>query len=324
VNLDDTLSLTGPGNFISADPPEHDRLRRIVRHAFTPARVRELEQAVREEVRRAVRECVRGRVDAADRLAWAVPVQVIARLLGADHVEPTALAGLLKRIIHRDQGSETVGAGPAAASRELGDLFGDLAERRRAQPRADLMSDIVRAEEARALRPGELRGLLILLFVAGTETVADFIGNALVVLHDHPGQRALLARDLARVPDAVEEILRFESPVQHQARTATRAVELHGALIPPGDRVVLLWGAANRDERRWDRAHELDLERPVQRNLAFGEGIHHCLGAPLARLEGRIVLEEVLTAMPEYRIAGPVERVPTHNTRGIARLPIEA
>ncbi len=321
VNLDDTLSLTGPGNFISADPPGHDRLRRIVRHSFTPACVRELETPVREDVRRAVRRCAgAGTFDAAEELAWTVPVGVIARLLGIDHVDPAALARLLGRVIHREPGSETVGHGPAQAAAELGAILAETAERRRADPRADLMTDIVRAG---TLHEGELHGLCVLLFVAGTETVADFIGNALVTLHDHPDQRALLAADPALLPGAVEELLRFESPVQHQVRTATETVELHGERIPEGARVMLLWGAANRDERRWDRPDELDLTREPQRNLAFGEGIHHCLGAPLARLEGRIVLEEVLTALPEYRIAGPVERVPTHNTRGVARLPVE-
>ncbi|MEA2255145.1 MAG: hypothetical protein QOG35_1190, partial [Solirubrobacteraceae bacterium] len=114
----------------------------------------------------------------------------------------------------------------------------------------------------------------------------------------------------------------FESPVQNQVRRATADRELHGVAIPRGARVALLWGAANRDERRWPRPDELDVTREARRNLAFGEGIHHCLGAPLARLQGRIVLEEVLRAMPGYRLDGPVERIASHNTRGVARLPL--
>jgi cytochrome P450 len=110
--------------------------------------------------------------------------------------------------------------------------------------------------------------------------------------------------------------------VQYQVRTATVANELHAQTIAAGDRVALLWGAANRDERRWDRPDELDIARSPKRNLAFGEGIHHCLGAPLARLQGRIVLEEVLQAIPHYRLDGPLERIATHNTRGVARLPV--
>jgi cytochrome P450 len=122
------------------------------------------------------------------------------------------------------------------------------------------------------------------------------------------------------MPDAVEELLRYESPVQYQVRTATIDTELHGVTIAAGDRLALLWGGANRDERRWERADQLDIARERKRNL----GIHHCLGAPLARLQGRVVLEETLQAMPGYRLDGPVERIATHNTRGVARLPLAA
>jgi cytochrome P450 len=154
------------------------------------------------------------------------------------------------------------------------------------------------------------------------ETVAGFIGNALVALAEHPDQRALLAAQADRGGAAVEELLRYESPLQYQVRAATVVTELHGQTIAAGDRVALLWGAANRDERRWDRPDVLDIARSPKRNLAFGEGIDHCLGAPLARLQGRVVLEEVLEAMPHYRLDGPVERIATHNTRGVARLPV--
>ena len=118
------------------------------------------------------------------------------------------------------------------------------------------------------------------------------------------------------------ELLRFKSPVQYQVRTGVAEIELHGIVIPAGSDVALLWGAANRDERRWERPDELDLMREPRRHLAFGEGIHHCLGAPLARLQGRVVLEETLCAMPGYRIAGEPERIATHNTRGVAWLVI--
>jgi cytochrome P450 len=191
-----------------------------------------------------------------------------------------------------------------------------------------VMETAIRADVRRALRAAaragetELAGLCVLLYVAGTETVADFIGNALVALAEHPDQRALLAAQPNLGAAAVEELLRYESPVQYQVRTATATVQLHGVTIPAGDRVALLWGAANRDERRWERPDELDVTRPTKRNLAFGEGIHHCLGAPLARLQGRIVLGEALKAVPQYRLDGPVERIATHNTRGVARLPV--
>jgi cytochrome P450 len=209
-----------------------------------------------------------------------------------------------------------------AAGEDLRGYFADHVARRRHGAGDDLLADVVAAEGRGELSADEIPGLCILLYVAGTETVADFIGNALVALAEHPGQRAALAADPALGPSAVEELLRFESPVQHQVRTATAATELHGITIAAGDAVALLWGAANRDERRWERPDELDLTRTPRRNLAFGEGIHHCLGAPLARLQGRLVLEETLRAMPAYRLVGEPQRIATHNTRGVAQLPI--
>jgi cytochrome P450 len=325
VNLDDTLSLTGDGNFIAADPPDHDRLRRVVRGRFTPSVVAGMEGEIRHDVRRALRAAAReGGFDAAEALAWAIPVRTIARLLALPIGDEPLLRRWLRAVIHREAQSDRLPATARAAARELrGYLVAHLAARR-GRPGDDLLSDIV-AEQARGeLEEAELPGLCVLLFVAGTETVADFIGNALVALAEHPEQRALLVAQPQLASAAVEELLRFESPVQYQVRTATADAELHSVTIAAGDRVALLWGAANRDERRWERADELDVTREAKRNLAFGEGIHHCLGAPLARLQGRIVLEEMVQAMPAYRLDGPVERIATHNTRGVARLPLAA
>jgi cytochrome P450 len=323
VNLDDTLSLTGAGNFIAADPPDHDRLRRVVRGRFTPPAVAAMEAATREDVQRVVRAASRaGGFDAAGALAWAIPVRTISRLLGLPVEDEATLRDWLRAVIHRDAESDRLPASARAAGGELrAYLTAHLAARREA-PGDDLLSDIVAGQARGELDEAELPGLCILLYVAGTETVADFIGSALVALAEHPGQRTLLAAQPELGGAAVEELLRFESPVQYQVRTAMVLTELHGQTIAPGDRVALLWAAANRDERRWNRPDELDIARTSKRNLAFGEGIHHCLGAPLARLQGRIVLEEVLRAIPDYRLDGPVERIATHNTRGVARLPL--
>jgi cytochrome P450 len=323
VNLDDTLSLTGAGNFIAADPPDHDRLRRVVRGRFTPAGIAAMEAAIQEDVRDVLATAApAGGFDAADALAWAIPVRTVSRLLALPMQDEQMLRGWLRAVIHRDAESDRLPESARAAAGELrAYLIAHLAQRR-AAPGDDLLSDIVAGQTRGELDEAEPPGLCILLYVAGTETVADFIGNALVALAEHPDQRALLAaqRDLGGA--AVEELLRYEPPVQYQVRTATVATELHGQTIAAGDRVALLWGAANRDERRWHRPDELDIARSAKRNLAFGEGIHHCLGAPLARLQGRVVLEEVLEVMPQYRLDGPVERIATHNTRGVARLPV--
>jgi cytochrome P450 len=323
VNLDDTLSLTGPGNFIAADPPDHDRLRRVVRDRFTPATVAAMEPAIRADVRATLAEAMcAGRFDAAATLAWAIPVRTITRLLGLAVDDEPVLRGWLHAIIRRAPDQERLPQAARSAGDDLRSYFLEHVERRRRTAGDDLLGDVVAAEGRGELTGEEIPGLCILLYVAGTETVADFIGNALAVLADRPDQRAALAADPALVPAAVEELLRFESPVQYQVRTAQAAMELHGVTIPAGSAVALLWGAANRDERRWERPDALDIAREAKRNLAFGEGIHHCLGAPLARLQGRVVLEETLRSMPRYRLDGPLERIATHNTRGVARLPI--
>jgi cytochrome P450 len=325
VNLDDTLSLTGAGNFIAADPPDHDRLRRVVRDRFTPGSVASMEPAIRADVQRTLAAAAReGGFDAATGLAWALPVRTISRLLGLPVDDEPALGGWLRAVIRRDPDATELPVAARDAAESLRAYFLAHVDERRGAPRDDPLADIVAAEDRGELEAAEIPGLCILLYVAGTETVADFVGNALVALAEHPDQRALLAADLALAPRAVEELLRFESPVQYQVRAATADLELHGVAIPAGARVALLWGSANRDERRWQRPDQLDLTREAKRNLAFGEGIHHCLGAPLARLQGRIVLEETLRAMPQYRLDGEIERVATHNTRGVARLPITA
>jgi hypothetical protein len=325
VNLDDTLSLTGAGNFIAADPPDHDRLRKVVRGRFTPATVAAMEPPIRADVRATLAAAVRaGGFDAAAELAWALPVRTVSRLLGLPVDDEPMLGGWLRAVIRREPDAARLPASARDAAANLRAYFLDHVARRRADPRDDLLGDVVAAERAGELEPEEIPGLCILLYVAGTETVADFVGNALVALAEHPEQRALLSADPALAAQAVEELLRFESPVQHQVRTATAELELHGVTIPAGARVALLWGSANRDERRWQRPDALDITREPRRNLAFGEGIHHCLGAPLARLQGRLVLEETLRTMPRYRVAGEVARVATHNTRGVAELPIAA
>jgi cytochrome P450 len=320
VNLDDTLSLTGPGNFIAADDPVHDRLRKVVRGRFTLAAIAALEPRVRADVRALLAAAARdGGLDAAGDLAWALPVRTVSRLLGLPLADEPALREWLRAVIRREPGDDRLPVAARAAGERLRAYFLDAASGHAGD---GVLADVVAAQAGGELRPGELPGLCILLYVAGTETVADFVGNALALLAEHPAQRAHLAAEPHRIGTAVEELLRFESPVQYQVRSAATELELHGETIPAGSSVVLLWGAANRDERRWERAGELDVTREVKRHLAFGEGVHHCLGAPLARLQGRIVLEEVLRLAPGYRIDGEIERIASHNTRGVARLPI--
>ena len=163
----------------------------------------------------------------------------------------------------------------------------------------------------------------MLLFVAGITTTSGLLSNSLLHLDRFPDQRALIRADPALIPAAIEELLRFDAPIQALARTATREIEIHDMVIPAGARVALLWASANRDERRWIDPDRLDITREMQRHVSFGDGIHHCLGAPLARLEAKIVFEELLQRIPEYAVSGPIVRVKTPTDRALESLPVE-
>jgi cytochrome P450 len=162
----------------------------------------------------------------------------------------------------------------------------------------------------------------MLLFVAGIIPTTGLISNSLLNLERFPDQREWLRREPERWPAAVEELLRFEAPIQSLVRTTTRDVEVGVSTIPAGAKVNLIWASANRDERRWSDPDRIDIGRDPQRHVAFGEGIHHCLGAPLARLEGRIALGELLRRIPDYAVAGPVVRTTTPTDRALERLPV--
>ena len=185
------------------------------------------------------------------------------------------------------------------------------------------MSYLVEAERAGQLSADEVLGSSMLLFVAGITTTSGLISNSLLHLARFPDQRDLLRRDPSILPGAIEELLRFDAPIQGLGRTATRSVLLHDTSIPAGARVALIWASANRDERRWADPDRLDLTRGPQRHVAFGDGIHHCLGAPLARLEAGIVFEELFRRIPDYAVSGPVVRIPTPTDRALESLPVE-
>ena len=176
------------------------------------------------------------------------------------------------------------------------------------------------AERSGQLLDGETRGLTFILTLAGIDTTACLLSNALFRLQPLPDDRAWLAEAPRRIPGAVEEVLRFESPVQGLARVAAKDVPLHGETIPEGAWVWLIHASANRDERQFSEPDRLDVRREPPKNLAFGDGLHHCIGAPLARLEGKVALEEFLTTFPDYSFTGRSERLHQHTTRGWVHL----
>jgi cytochrome P450 len=188
----------------------------------------------------------------------------------------------------------------------------------------DLVSALIAAEEdGHALSPSEILGFCFLLIIAGNETTTKLLGNALFWLERYPDQRANVLADPSLTSAAIEEVLRFDGSTQALARVLTRDVSLHGETMREGKKLLLLFGSANRDERKWDRADEFDIRRNPAGHLAFGHGIHHCLGASLARLESRVALEELLPLVGEYEIDHDgLERVHSGNVRGYSRMPL--
>ncbi len=226
-------------------------------------------------------------------------------------------------MLERDPGSRALPARAVAGRDRMREYMQAAARDRRATRREDLMSFLVDAEVNGQISADELLGSSMLLFVAGITTTSGLLSNSLLHLDRFPDQRALIRADPALIPAAIEELLRFDAPIQALARTATREIEIHDMAIPAGARVALLWASANRDERRWIDPDRLDITREMQRHVSFGDGIHHCLGAPLARLEAKIVFEELLQRIPEYAVSGPIVRVKTPTDRALESLPVE-
>ena len=229
---------------------------------------------------------------------------MICRLLGVPPADDELVHGLVVELETRHPGDDLQSSGhKLVALRQLQRYAEELAAQKRQAPGDDLMSHLVASEAKGELRGEEIPGMTVLLFAAGTETTASLIGNALFLLAEHrDAQKELRRTPVDLVDAAIEESLRMESPVQYLARQSTTSMRIHDVEVPKGADVILIYGAANRDERRFERAETFDIHRPAQRHLAFGEGIHFCLGAPLARLEARIALPAFLRAIPSYEI----------------------
>ena len=311
---------------LTTDQPEHTKLRRLVSRAFTPKRVAELEPEIRALATEHLdRICEQGEADLIGDFAAKLPMDVISRMLGVPRDDEDVLRAWSDTLLHREPGIPDVTPAGTEAAMALGRYFFDFVRSTRERPRDDLTSALLAAEvDGERLDDLDVVGFCFLLVIAGNETTTKLFGNCLLALQRFPGPRASLLADPSRIPDAVEETLRYEGSTQVMARTLTCDVRLHDALMPAGDKVLLLLGSANRDERVWERPDEFDLDRPrPQPHLGFGHGIHVCLGAPLARLEMRIALEEWLRRLPDAVIeeAG-LERVHSGNVRGYSRMPI--
>src|SRR5262245_18320279 len=307
---------------ISSDPPYHTRLRKAVQRALTPRRVAVLEPRIRAFARRLLDALPSGEsVDLVAGYTQPLPMFVMSELLGVPMTDRPTFRRWAEAVVHNREGSS---AAIEAAQRELYAYFGAVVDERRTRPRDDLVGLLLSpTEEGETLAPDEILGFCFLLLLAGIETTTAALGNTAAILDRERGARALLLDDPGRIPAAVEEALRYDSPVQGLTRTLTRDVELHGRRLARGERVHLLFAAANRDERAFAEPDRFDPRRDPNPHLAFGFGVHFCLGASLARLELRIGLEELLARAPRYELAEKdPERVRSDTNRIYAHLPV--
>jgi cytochrome P450 len=321
----------GANSLLRLNPPDHTRLRRLVSRAFTPARVRGLEQRVEtlaRELLDAAQDVGNGRFDVIETLAQPLPVAVISELLGIDPADrprmvswSTALARSLDPEFLMQEGERDQQR--VARDDFVAYLRGLLHARRRA-PGGDLISALIQAsDEGAALTEDEVISLCMLLLIAGHETTRSLIGAGVLALLSHPAELAALCAAPELMEQAVEETLRFDPPVQLLARFALRSTEVAGVTVPEGSFAVILVGAANRDEALCADPDSFRVTRRPGRHLAFGHGIHFCLGAPLARLEAAVALRLLLPSLAGLRVAAEPEWRPNTVLRGLEHLILE-
>ncbi|MDG2028776.1 MAG: cytochrome P450 [Acidimicrobiales bacterium] len=330
VTLDTIGTERELASMIELDPPHHDVLRRVVGRWFTPRAIGHLEQRIRTLCAGYLDPLVgRERFDIVGEFTARLPVMVISSLLGFPEEDHDNLRIWSDAQVHREDGEEERSAEALADSDKLHGYYWNTIVERRANPQNDMVSELIAAEmedldgTVRGLSDIETMAMIMLISIAGNETVARLLGSSAVVLSNWPDERRRLVEDPSLCDNAVDEMLRFEAPSPTQGRYVARAVELHGQVVPEGSKMLLLTGAAGRDERHYERAHEFDAGRRIDRHLSLGYGAHYCLGAALARLEGRIGLEEMLARFPEFHVEpDDVEYVKTNTVRGPAMCPV--
>ncbi|MEY3360461.1 MAG: hypothetical protein RL531_180 [Actinomycetota bacterium] len=311
-------------SLLATDPPTHTRMRSIVSRTFTPRRIAALEPRIRAITLEYLEPALDGgSFDFIDDLAGKVPMDVISELVGVPTEDRAELRRLADLLVHREEGTFDVTPEGFEAAIALFTYYDELMRDRAAHPRDDLTSELLAADEdGDRLDDDEIAAFLFLLVVAGNETTTKLLGNAWYWARVNPDERAKVFADRERIHDWVEETLRYDGSTQMVLRTVQQPIALHGTDLGVGERVFLLIGSANRDERVFDRPAEFDLDRVTSDTLAFGSGRHFCLGALLARLEARAVLDELLQRVRDYDIdADGAQRVHSANVRGFAHLP---
>ncbi len=322
--------FAGATTMLDSDPPVHTRMRRLVSRAFTPRRIKDIEPRIRaiadELLDRIARE---GSFDLMDEFAGPLPVIVIAEMLGVPPEEHTQFKTWSNQIIEGGRGAFR-GVAPGdqvkTTSQELRAYLTAQIERRRREPGDDLITALVQAhDEGGALAADELLAFVVLLLLAGNETTTNLIGNGTLALMRHPDQLSRLRGDLSLIPTAIDEMLRFDSPVQSTVRTCAIATNVGGTDVAIGELLFVILAAANHDPRRFPNPDAFDVARTPNDHLAFGEGIHFCLGANLARLEGAIAISSMLERFPKLRLANPdalLQYRGSYLLRGLKTLPM--
>ncbi|CAA0091686.1 Putative cytochrome P450 123 [Mycolicibacterium vanbaalenii] len=317
---------------IMMDPPEHELMRKLVNRVFTPRAVAGLEAMVATKIDSALARVDPRQFDVVSDFSALFPMEIIADMLGVPTEDRNELRRLLDKGLERQPGQALPTRESIDAMIASGTYYFELVQKRRRQPQDDMISRLIDTEviecgEARRLDDVEIAGFANMLGGAGAETVTKLIGNAIVVFAEHLDQWRRLRTDRDKVPAAFEELLRFEGPSQYNVRYSLKEVTLHGRTIPQGSAVMLINGAANRDERAFpdpDR-FDIDRERKVGFNLGFGYGIHSCLGAALARMEGRIALNALLDRLPDFEVdSDGLKRVNMTNVIGWSHVPVHA
>lgn len=328
VDIDKTDSLLSPGNMDEKDGPEHDVYRRLLQPWFSPKVFqRRLLEPVRAEVRRLVGRLVdEGKGDVTEMIAWQLPTFVVAQMFDVPEERRAEMLSFMKPVFARIPNDPNPPQEALDAGAHIGSFCAEIIAQRRTEGtdgRDDIISLLLRSElDGRPLNDQQILGMIAHLIVASSGTTQDLITNSIWLLAEHPAERARLVEDQSKIPAAIEECLRYESVVQSVSRVSNVETEHHGVTVPAGATIVNLLGSANRDERYWDDPKQFDVTRRPGRHLAFADGIHHCIGAPIARLEAKLVLEELLNRMPDYELCEPPVRATSHVARGFEHVRI--
>jgi cytochrome P450 len=313
--------LTDTGMFIGLDPPTHTRYRGLVSRAFTPRRIAGIEERIRAVANRLLDAQVgSGGFDYVQDFAAILPPTIISSLLGVPEADQEWLRHQVDDMFRLEDDQGLMNPTAVAAMENVQRYIGEQVRGRKTSPQDDLFTVLAEADFPREEVSGEFG---MMLFAAGSETVARLLGWAGSVLAEHPGQRAELVADPTLIPRAVEELLRYEAPSPVQARWLTAPVDAYGTTMPVDSKVVLLTGAADRDERKFPDPDRFDIHRQFDHHVALGFGIHFCLGAALARMEGRIGIEETLVRFPTWEVDHDrAHLLYTSTVRGYDELPL--